>query len=657
MSDDGWEDVAYGPPAAGGSSADDGWEDVAIGPPAAPKSQGYGLGILREAAQGLTFGGADEAVAKLSDYFHRNKFDTGINVIQRALGYEPTYQLASEDDRLAQERQQLQAFKKEAPGTAAAANIAGSLALPIPGMGAAKGVVGALGKGAALGAGFTAATGFGTGEGGFENRLSNAQNGLGWGAGLGAGLGAASKLLPAVGGWLGGKADAGEKALLGVGKAEEKAAMRKGVDWAGDGSFTTSLDKNLALVKKDGARIFNNPAKTAEKFDSRVDELTKYTDAIENEATKLIQQKAAASGIKPKFKPDFTEARAYADSFAGTPAAQKLHATIDEAEAAFKSTPQTLSDLVQAKRAWGKVNKRIWSGTDAANNVDPTLTRKIYSGFRQSIEDNIDAVAGSGSPMVGKLKEANKMISAYLNFDKPLIDAVASKKYGFMNAAGRLLDFKTLASGGLIPMGVPAPLVIAANGARFASRAMPAQIVGAERGLASVANSAGRIAPSLIKPTGIMAGRAKEAPMTESTKAAPIAAPTAAKETDHPPLIKAIIKAESGGKANAQSPVGAKGMMQLMDATGKELARKYLPAGEKYDPFNREQNIKLGTAYIGELIKKYGDENLALAAYNWGMGNLDKLIARKKTTDIAQLLPSMPKETQNYVTKINKYLA
>lgn len=103
-----------------------------------------------------------------------------------------------------------------------------------------------------------------------------------------------------------------------------------------------------------------------------------------------------------------------------------------------------------------------------------------------------------------------------------------------------------------------------------------------------------------------------------------------------PTRIKSIIAAESNFDAKAVSSAGAKGPMQLMDATAKEQGVD--------DPFDIKQNVRGGTRYYAQLLTKYGgDERKALAAYNWGPGNLDKVGG-----DVSKA----PPETQAYVAKV-----
>lgn len=106
-----------------------------------------------------------------------------------------------------------------------------------------------------------------------------------------------------------------------------------------------------------------------------------------------------------------------------------------------------------------------------------------------------------------------------------------------------------------------------------------------------------------------------------------------------PDLIRSVVAAESSYDPRAVSPVGAQGLMQLMPATAQELG-----VSDSFDP---QQNLEGGSRYLRQLLDKYdGDLDHALAAYNWGQGNVDR-----------QGLEQMPAETRNYLAKVKATLA
>ena len=112
-----------------------------------------------------------------------------------------------------------------------------------------------------------------------------------------------------------------------------------------------------------------------------------------------------------------------------------------------------------------------------------------------------------------------------------------------------------------------------------------------------------------------------------------------------PNLVCAIIYSESRFNPESTSGVGARGLMQIMPATGASLARQldignFSVAG-LYDP---DLNIRLGTFYIKQLVDKYGGNiELGVAAYNAGVPRVDSYAEGRGV---------LPRETSGFIRKV-----
>ena len=105
----------------------------------------------------------------------------------------------------------------------------------------------------------------------------------------------------------------------------------------------------------------------------------------------------------------------------------------------------------------------------------------------------------------------------------------------------------------------------------------------------------------------------------------------------------AVQNVESAGDVHARSPKGAMGLMQIMPATWAELRERYNLGNDPYDPHD---NILAGTAYLRELLDRYGSPGV-FAAYNAGPTRYEEHLAGG----------SLPDETRAYVAKLANLLA
>ena len=105
----------------------------------------------------------------------------------------------------------------------------------------------------------------------------------------------------------------------------------------------------------------------------------------------------------------------------------------------------------------------------------------------------------------------------------------------------------------------------------------------------------------------------------------------AALEGVDPKVLERLVGAESGGRQQAVSPKGAKGLTQLMPDTARDMG---------VNPDDPVENVMGGAKYLARQKAKFGRYDLALAAYNAGPGRVEK------AGDIPKI-----KETQDYVKK------
>ena len=122
-------------------------------------------------------------------------------------------------------------------------------------------------------------------------------------------------------------------------------------------------------------------------------------------------------------------------------------------------------------------------------------------------------------------------------------------------------------------------------------------------------------------------------------------------------LVYALIKAESNFDANATSGKSAKGLMQIVDDTAIDVAKNLglnLSKEEVLEKmYDVDFNIKLGTKYLSILLLRYENIEIALTAYNAGIGTVDNWIEKGIIKKDGKDIENIPyKETNQYVRKI-----
>ncbi len=119
-----------------------------------------------------------------------------------------------------------------------------------------------------------------------------------------------------------------------------------------------------------------------------------------------------------------------------------------------------------------------------------------------------------------------------------------------------------------------------------------------------------------------------------------------------PKLLHALIRVESSGNQLAVSGVGAAGLTQLMNDTGREWHQK-LGIQKKYDPFDVTQSVRIGAAYLRFLIDHYnGDVALALTAYNQGYGRVNKLMKANSAKSLKGIINHLGPDGRAYARNV-----
>lgn len=117
-----------------------------------------------------------------------------------------------------------------------------------------------------------------------------------------------------------------------------------------------------------------------------------------------------------------------------------------------------------------------------------------------------------------------------------------------------------------------------------------------------------------------------------------------------PALVAAVILQESRFNPNANSGVGAQGLMQFMPGTAATMAKE-TGRWPKYNIYDPETSVEFGAAHLRDLLNKYnGNEQEALTAYNEGTGTVDSWIRRNVFTLFINNNYTYAEKVMNYQT-------
>jgi len=116
-----------------------------------------------------------------------------------------------------------------------------------------------------------------------------------------------------------------------------------------------------------------------------------------------------------------------------------------------------------------------------------------------------------------------------------------------------------------------------------------------------------------------------------------------------PPVLVWLAEVESSFNPQARSPAGAVGLFQFMPATAGRFGLALEPEDQRVDPM---LSARAAAQYLGILHRRFGDWQLALAAYNAGEGRVGRIMRQTGGSDFASIADRLPLETRMYVPRI-----
>lgn len=365
-------------------------------------------------------------------------------------------------------------------------------------------------------------------------------------------------------------------------------------------------------------------------------------------------------------------------------------------KAELDNVPQNkwASTVANKRKQWEKVftaedmaniDRNIADVESAAQKVRGYSVGGSATNPRGNIQDTLNSGKGIAN-LINASKGAPALAGAYLGAQKGWNDSETTAGgignallYGSIGAmlgkgATNLAKttsgkYNTILTEALTSPAKFAEVIEAAKPSRVGKAATALAVQGG-KGVAARAVNQG--ANSLMNSLFGGDGNSKKSTVTEDLFSNGTNMSEAPKVKETPPEVKkvfsSLIKQESAGNKNAVSTENeymkakgtgtAKGVGQLLDATGKEMFTKYKKelgkdaSPEKYDPFNEKQNALLSEKYLTELYNKYDDIELALTAYHSGMGTVDKLLRANNATTLAGIIDDLGPVGQKYAKQV-----